>query len=118
MSNKKQKVHTERVIDTEVETTVHNDTDDRRDETSVETADTIRLEGLTVDIDETIELALSSALGGFGVVRETGTSVVKRVDEKQRGSTSSTTRGDVASEPPPVALGLLETEQRLEVILC
>ena len=118
MSNKIQITLTERVVDTEVETAVDNDTDDRRHETSVETSNTIRLEGLAVDIDETVELALSSTLGGFGVIRETGTSVVKRVDEEQGGGTSSTTGGDIASEPRPVTVGLLEAEQGLEVILC
>ena len=74
---------TERVVDTEVETAVYNDTNNGRHETSVETSDTIRLEGLAVDINQAVELALSSTLGGFGVVRETGTSVVKRVHEEQ-----------------------------------
>ena len=114
----KQEMLTERVVDTEVETTVDDDTDDRRDEASVETGNTVRLEGLAVDIDETVELAISSTLGGLGVVRETGTSVVERVDEEQGRSTSSTTRGDIASEPPPITLGLFETEQGLEIILC
>lgn len=109
---------TERVVNTEVETTVDDDTNDRGDKASVETGKTVRLEGLTVDIHETIELTVSSTLGGLSVVRKTGTSVVERVDEEQGGGTSSTTRGDVASEPPPVTLGLLETEQGLEVILC
>ena len=109
---------TERVVDTEVETTVDNDTDDRRDEASVETGNTVRLESLAVDINETIELAVSSTLSGLGIVRETGTSIVERVNEEQRGSTSSTTGGDVTTEPLPVAIGLLETEQGLEVVLC
>jgi len=109
---------TERIVDTEVETTVDDDTDNRGDETSVETGKTVRLEGLAVDIHETIELAVSSTLGGLGVVREASTSKVERVDEEQRGSTGSTTGGDVASEPGPVAIGLFETEQRLEIVLC
>ena len=109
---------TERVVDTEVETTVDDDTNNGRYKASVETGNTVGLEGLAIDIDETVELAISSTLSGLGIVRETSTSVVQRVDEEQRGSTSSTTGGDVATEPLPVAIGLLETEQRLEVILC
>ena len=109
--------HTEGVVDTEVETTVDDDTDDRGNEATVETRDTIGREGLFVDIDETVELTGSSALGRLGVVGETSTSVVKRVDEEERRGTSSTTGGDVASEPLPVAVLLLEAEERLEVVL-
>lgn len=109
---------TKRVVDTEVKTTVDNDANNRGDEATVETGKTIGLEGLAVDINETVELAVSSTLRGLGVVSKTGTGIVERVDEEQGRSTSSTTGGDVASEPAPVALGLLETEQGLEVILC
>jgi hypothetical protein len=108
---------TERIVDTEVETTVNDDTNDRGDEASVETGETVRLEGLTVDVDETVELTVPSALCRLGVVSESCTSVIQRVHKEQRGSTSSTTRGDVASEPRPVTIRLLETEQGLEVIL-
>jgi len=109
---------TERVVDTEVETTVDDDTNDRGDKASVETGNTVRLEGLAVDINETVKLAISSTLGRLSVVRKTSTSVVKRVDEEQRRSTSGTTGGDVATKPSPVALRFLETEQGLKVILC
>ena len=109
---------TERIVDTEVETTVDDDTNDGRDEATVETSDTIRSKSLLVDIDETVELTGSSTLCRLGVIGETSTSVVKRVDEEQRCGTSSTTRGDVAGEPLPVAVVLLEAEEGLEVILC
>jgi hypothetical protein len=63
-----QSVLTKRIVDTKVETTVDNDTDDRGDETTVETGDTVRREGLFVDIDQAVELTSSSTLGRFGVV--------------------------------------------------
>jgi len=101
-----------------LETTVDDDTDDRRDEATVETGNTVRSERLAVDVDEAVELAITSALGGrFGVVGETGTGVVERVDEEERGGTGGTSRGDVSSEPPPVAVVLLEGEERLVVVL-
>ena len=109
---------TERVVDTEVETTVDDDTNDGGDETTVETRDTIGSEGLPVDIDETVELTSSSTLGRFCIVGKTRTRIVQRVHEEKRRCTGGTTRGNVAGEPLPVALALLETEQRLEVILC
>jgi len=108
----------DRVVHSEVETTVDDDTNDGRDETTVETGDTIRSEGLPVDVDQTVELTGSTTLGGtLGVVGETGTGVVEGVDEEKGRSTGGTTRGDVTSEPLGVTLRLLETEQGLEVVL-
>lgn len=109
---------TERIVDTEVETTVDDDTNDGGDEATVETRKTVRRKGLLVDVNETVELTLSSTLGRLGVVGETSTGVVKGVDEEKGRGTSSTTGSDVASKPLPVALALLEAEQRLEVVLC
>ena len=80
---------TERVVDTEVETTVDDDADDGRNEATVETSNTVRGKGLLVDVDETVELAGSSTLGRLGVVGKTGTSVVERVDEEKGRSTGS-----------------------------
>ena len=109
--------HTEGVVDTEVETTVDDDTDDRGNEATVETRDTIGREGLFVDIDETVELTGSSTLGRLGIVSKTSTSIVEGVDEEKGGGTSRTTRCDVTSEPLPVTLVLLEAEEGLEVVL-
>jgi len=107
----------DRVVETKVETTVDNDTNDGGDETTVETGNTVGSEGLSVNIDETVELT-STALGsGLVVVSETGSGVVERVDEEQRRGTSSTTGGDVTSEPLPVTVLLPETEQGFEVVL-
>lgn len=107
-----------RVVDTKVETTVDDDTNDRRDETTVETGDTVGGEGLPVDVDETVELTFTSALcGRLGVVGETGTSIVEGVDEEEGRSTGSTTRCNVTGEPLPVTVLLPEAEEGLEVIL-
>ena len=77
------------VVETEVETTVDDDTGDGGTETAVQTSDTIGSEGLAVDIHQAVELALAIALGGLGVVGETGTGVVEGVDEEERSGTSS-----------------------------
>ena len=79
----------DRVVHTEVETTVDNDTSNGGEETTVETGNTVGSEGLLVDIDETVELTLSSTLGRLGVVGQTGTGVVEGVDEEKRSSTGS-----------------------------
>ena len=79
----------ERVVHAEVETTVNDDTSDGRHETTVQTSNTIRSKGLAVDIDKTVELAVTTLLGVLGIVGETGTGVVQRVDEHERGGTSS-----------------------------
>ena len=130
----------DRVVETEVETTVDNDTNDGGNETTVETGNTVRSEGLAVDVNETVELALATLGSRLVVVGETGTGVVERVDEEERRGTGGTTlfrvrgfsdipegfsaaaaadtyRGDVTSEPLPVAVLLLEAEHGLEVVL-
>ena len=78
----------EGVVHAEVETTVDNDTNDGRGETTVETSDTIRCKSFPVNIDEAVELTRATLGGVLGVVSETGTGVIEGVDEEQRGSTS------------------------------
>ncbi len=63
----------ERIVETEVETTVDNDAQAWDVESTVETEDTIRLEGLPVDVEEAIELTL---LGRLAVVGKTSTGIV------------------------------------------
>ena len=107
----------ERVVHTEVETTVDDDTSDGGHETTVETGNTVRGDGLAVDVDETVELTLTTLLGGLGVVGETGTGVIQGVDEQHGSGTSSTTRGQVTDHPPGVTVTLLlETEHLLELV--
>jgi len=79
------------VVKTEVETTVDNDTNDGRDETTVKTGDTVRSKGLSVDIDETVELTGTTLGSRLVVVGKTGSGVVERVDEEEGRSTSGTT---------------------------
>jgi hypothetical protein len=79
----------DRVVHTEVETTVDDDTSDGGTETTVETGNTIRGEGLLVDIDQAVELTLTTGLGVLVVVGETGTGVIEGVDKQEGGSTGS-----------------------------
>lgn len=81
----------DRVVQTEVKTTVDDDTSDRRHEATVQTGKTIRGEGLSVDVNETVELTLTALLSVLGIVGQTGTGVIERVDEKERSGTSSLT---------------------------
>lgn len=79
----------ERVVHTEVETTVDDDTSDGRHETTVQTGNTVRGQGLAVDVDETVELTVTTLLGVLGIVGQTGTGVVERVHEEEGGGTGS-----------------------------
>jgi len=79
------------VVHAEVETTVDDYTKNGGHETTVETGNTVRGEGLAVDVDEAVELTLTALLGRLGVVGQTGTGVVEGVDEEERGGTSSLT---------------------------
>lgn len=49
-------------------TSIDEDSDTRDDESSVESTDSIGLEGLPVDVDQAVELSLASLLAGLGVV--------------------------------------------------
>lgn len=107
----------ERVVHTEVQTTVDNNSENGRTETTVKTGDTVRGKGLLVDINETVELALTTLLGGFGVVGKTGTGVVKGVDEEKGSGTSGTTRGQVTGHPLGVTITvLLVSKHGLELV--
>jgi hypothetical protein len=121
----------DRVVHTEVQTTVDDDTSNGRTETTVETGDTISGEGLLVDINQTVELTLTTSLGVLVIVGKTCTGVIEGVDEEQGSSTGGlrklahavadaknkntyTTRGQVTSHPPSVSITLLlEGEHRL-----
>ena len=81
------KTRTEGVVDTEVETTVNDDADNRGNEATVETGNTVRRKSLLVDVDETVELALTTLGGGLGIVGKTGTGVVEGVDEEEGSGT-------------------------------
>lgn len=78
----------DRVVHTEVQTTVDDNSENGGGEATVETGNTVGGQGLAVDIDKTVELAVTTLLGVLGVVGQTGTGVVQRVDEEQRGGTS------------------------------
>lgn len=97
----------DRVVHTEVQTTVDDDTSNGGHETTVETGNTVGGEGLLVDIDETVELTLTTLLGRLGVVGETGTGVVEGVDEEEGSGTGSTTGGQVTGHPLGVTVTLL-----------
>lgn len=77
----------ERVVHAEVETTVDDDTSDGGHETTVETSDTVGGHGLLVDVDQAVELALTTLLCALGVVGKTGTGVVQGVDEQEGSGT-------------------------------
>ena len=75
---------------------VDEDTDSGDGESSVQSLDTVRLEGLGVDIDETVELSLSAL--ALGVIGQPGPGVVQRVDEQQGAGTSHSSAQDVHGE--------------------
>ena len=105
------------VIESEVASSVDDDSYAGDDKASVETDDSIRLEGLLVNIHETVELALSSLLSALGIVGETGSGVIERIDEEKRHGSSGTTRGDVLAELDAVAVGLVHLKHLLDFIL-
>lgn len=112
------------IVHSEVQTTVDDDTGDGGTETTVETGDSVRGEGLLVDIDQAVELTVTTGLGVLVVVGQTGTGVIQGVDEQEGSGTSGlgtisfgrfeelgrktyTTGGKVTSHPLGVSITLL-----------
>ncbi len=79
----------DRIVHSKVETAVHDDTSDGGAETTIETTNAISGEGLLVDIDETVELTVTTSLGVLRIVGKTRTGVVKGVDKEKGGCTGS-----------------------------
>lgn len=88
-----------RIVETEICSTVDNDTLYGYTETSVQTDESIRLEDLADAVTETGELALAIAL--TDVSGETSTGEVERVYETERGGTGGTARREITSEVAP-----------------
>jgi len=81
------------IVEAEVHSTVDENADARDDESSVEALDAVGLEGLGVYVDETLVLTLAAF--ALGVVSETGTGVVERVDEEEREGSRASAGEDV-----------------------
>jgi len=105
----------ERIVETEVHSAINEDADAGDDEASVETLDAVGFEGLGVDVDETLVLALAAF--ALGVVGQTRTGVVERVDEHQRERTRAAAGQDVSGELLGVGGVLGNVEHRLDLIL-
>ena len=93
----------------------HEDTDSRDGEPSIESLDTIRLEGLRVDINETVELSLAAL--ALGVIGQPGPGIVQRVDEHQRQGPGKPSAGNVGGELHCLGSILGGLEDGLDLIL-
>merc|ERR1719309_307305 len=91
----------ESVKHAKVHATIDKDTNSGDGETSVQALDTIRFEGLHIDINETIKLALTTFT--LGIIGKPGSGIVKRVHKQKRHSTSSTTASNVGGKFPGIA---------------
>merc|ERR1712183_830546 len=91
----------ESVKHAKVHATVDEDTNSRDGETSVQALYTIRFKGLHIDINKTIELALTTLT--LGIISKPGPGIVKRVHKQKRHSTSSTTTSNVGGKFPAIA---------------
>merc|ERR1719427_1803506 len=103
------------VVQTKVHPTVDEDTDSGDGESSVESLDTVGLQGLGVDIDETVELPLTTL--ALGVIGKPGPGVVQGVDEHQGECPSKPSTGDVGAKLHPLRGVLGGLEENLDLIL-
>jgi len=104
------------IITTEVAGSVSDDTEDGNTETLVKSLNTINSSDLVDTVDETVELSISGTL--TNISSESSSGEIQGVDEHQRGSTSSTTGGEVTKEElPEFGLGVVGAENLLVGIL-
>merc|ERR1712243_512497 len=104
----------QRIVETEVHATIDENADARDDESTVEALDAVGLEGLGVNVDETLVLTLAAFT--LGVVGQTRTGVVERVDEEKRERTGAAAGQDVGRELLGVASVLGNVEHGLHLI--
>merc|ERR1712183_772427 len=105
----------ESVKESEVHATVDEDTDSGDGEASVQALDTIGFQSLDVDIDQSIELALTTL--ALGIVSQPGPGKVKGVHEQKGHGSSGTTGGNVGGELGGVGGILGGGEQGLDGVL-
>jgi len=86
----------EGVVHAEVHATVDEDADAGDGEATVQALDTVGLEGLPVDVDKTVVLALTSL--ALGIVSQPSTGVIERVHKHKGERTSETTRKNILRE--------------------
>jgi len=89
----------EGIITSEESSSVHDNTNNRDTESSVQTGETITLVDLGETVHDTIELSVSSRFSDIGSKSSSGK--IKRIDEHQRGGTSSSSGSQVTGEEPP-----------------
>jgi len=104
----------QRIVETKVHSTIYENADARDDESTVETLDAVGLEGLGVDVDETLVLTLAAF--ALSVVGQTRTSVIERVHEQKREGAGAAAGQDVGRELLGVASVLGNVEHGLHLI--
>jgi len=104
------------IVTTEVAGSVDDDTEDRDTETLIESLDTISSSDLVDAVNETVELSVRSTLTDIG--SKSGSGEIQRINDHQRGSTSSTTRCQVTEEEfPEISSGVVGAEDLLVCVL-
>lgn len=104
------------IVETEVSTSVHDDTLDGDTETLVEGHGTTLLGDLAQAVTETVELSL--AIGTTDISSQSSSGKIEGVDDEQRTGTGKTTRSDVDTESlEELLLDVGLGEQLLDVVL-
>merc|ERR1712184_140361 len=103
------------IKESEVHATVDEDTDSGDGEASVQALDTIRLQSLDVDIDQSVELALTTL--ALGIVGQPGPGKVKGIHKQEGHGSSGTTGGNVGGQLGGVGGILGGGEQGLNGVL-
>ncbi len=111
-----ERIHlTERVVHSEVNSSVGDDTDNGDTEAVVETQNSL---GTTGSLDKAVRQTVEVTLSVSDIRGQTGTGIIERVHNDQASSSGSSTRGHLNKEKlPKLSLGVVSREHLLEGIL-
>merc|ERR1719295_278964 len=108
------------VIESKIEPAIHKDANSGNNKSTVQSTNTIRLQGLFVNIKESGILSLcgsTSLLHRFHVIRQSRSSVIQRVHEGQRRGSCTTTGRNILSQFHIRCVGLLALELSFDSFL-
>lgn len=109
----------QRVIKSKVKATINHNSNARDVETSIQSCNAIRCQGLPIDINEPIKLSLSTSfLGRFWVIGQPRSCIIQWIHKEEWGCACGTSWSQVPCKPFPVPISVfLHPKQAVEKIL-
>lgn len=107
-----------RIVNTEVESSIDDDTNTRDNESSVEPSDSVSGECFLIHVNEAVELLDTSLFGVLQVIGESSSGIIQGIDEQERDRAGSTSRSEISNEPNQIPVFVFVfIEESFEVVL-